>query len=159
MQQLQMVLLRSWRWRTKLDYEEPNLPQSAGGRICLYVWRTASGSTVFGLPDLGWSSRFLQSDQNFLNHLVVCCDQLHFYFSHYMFRVASAVLRPSSNSHSKSFQIKPCCIFIIFCYFTHRTKHFTTFYNITTTEMTRSSGNLRRLLRSHDTCTADDERR
>ena len=39
-------------------------------RIWSVALSTASESTVFGLPDLIWSARLCQSEQNFLNYLV-----------------------------------------------------------------------------------------
>ena len=42
---------------------------SATRWICLYGFGHRSESTVLGLSDLVWSSRLLQSERNFFNHL------------------------------------------------------------------------------------------
>ena len=47
--------------RALLDY--------AGHRPAI-AWNTVSESTVLGFPNLAWSLEFLQSAQDFLNHLV-----------------------------------------------------------------------------------------
>ena len=88
---------------TELSWEgdEPHL--SVRVRVLLtgfasLVWSTASESTVFGLPDLAWSSRFLQPGQNFLNHLVNLQGSTVFStFEQQIFLIASVALWPNSN--------------------------------------------------------------
>ena len=70
---LWMLLLRS-RWWTILDCEMLSLFDMLwmllAGNTSM-AWGTALESTVLGLPDLNWSLKFLQPEQNFLNHLVI----------------------------------------------------------------------------------------
>ena len=72
-----MLLLRRWGW-TIVDYKmlrfawySLDLPQWLGG---------LAQNLVFGLSDLAWLSRFLQSEWNFLNHLVtILWSPVHFH--------------------------------------------------------------------------------
>ena len=59
------------------------------------AWSTALEFMVLGLSDLFWSSRFLQSKQNFLNYLYY--NQAPLFFTPQMFLVASAALYPCLN--------------------------------------------------------------
>ena len=83
--QLRMLLLRSWRWQTIMDCEmlsSPDNPQFLFTILASMDWSTVSESTFFffcvfflcfvfslGLADRACSSRFLQLERNFLNHL------------------------------------------------------------------------------------------
>ena len=59
-----------------------------------------------GLPDLAWSSSFLQHEWNFLSHLVtVLWPTASLLFAQQMFLVTSTALWPSSNSSSISSRI------------------------------------------------------
>ena len=66
-------LLGLWSWRTTLDCEKlssPDILQVLLAGFTTMTWCTALESTVFGLFNLAWLSRFLQPKQNYLNHLV-----------------------------------------------------------------------------------------
>ena len=68
-----MLLLRSWKWQTTVDCEMPSSPDTLWmllTRVDFMVWSTALESMILGLPDHVWLSRFLKTEQNFLNQLV-----------------------------------------------------------------------------------------
>ena len=69
----QLQLLRLWRGQIALDFEILCLPDTLQVQLTVFVsmvWSMTSESTLLGLPDLAWLLRFLQAEQNFLNHLV-----------------------------------------------------------------------------------------
>ena len=59
--------------KVTLDCEMLNLPDTFRmllARFASMAWSTPSEPIVLSLPDLAWLSKFLQSKQNFSNHLV-----------------------------------------------------------------------------------------
>ena len=96
-QQLRMLLEGLWGWQTHLNSEMPNslgTPRELFAGISTVDWSTASESSVLNLPDLWWSSRFLQPEQNFWNHLIQYCEQLPLHFLHHEY----SWLLPECNS-------------------------------------------------------------
>ena len=77
-------------WNFKLLW----YPQSATNQICVYsLDHSFSESIVLGLLNLGWSLRFLQPKQNFLNHLItVLTSTVSLLFTQQMFLLTSTVL-------------------------------------------------------------------
>ena len=75
-QQLQMHLRRSWKWPTIEECEMPDtIPETLQLRLTRFAsmtWSSAAESMVLVLSDFVWSLRVLQSERNFLNHLVYC---------------------------------------------------------------------------------------
>ena len=67
---LWMLLPRLWMWQNTLEYEMPSSLDTLQ-----VILTTALDSTVLGLPDLTWSSKFLLLVWNFF-------DQLHFHLLH-----------------------------------------------------------------------------
>ena len=67
------------------------------------AWSTALESTLLDQPNFAWLLRFLQSEQNFFNHLVtVWWSTAPLPFMQQMFLLASVVLWPNSNSNVSS---------------------------------------------------------
>ena len=72
-QQLRMVLPRSWKGQTTLNCKMPSLPDTLQVLLAEFTslaQSIASESTVLGLLDFAWSSWFLQPEWTFLNHLI-----------------------------------------------------------------------------------------
>ena len=67
--QLKMLLLRLWRWWMTLVWDILSSLNTFWISACM-TWNMVLKSTFLGLPDLAWSSRFLQPEQNFLNYMV-----------------------------------------------------------------------------------------
>ena len=118
-----MLLQRSWRWLTTLACEmlsSPDTLQVLLNGFTSMVWSMASKFTVLGQHDLAWLSRFLQLEQNFLNHLVtVLQSTAPSPFEQQMFLVASTVLWPSLNLLSISSRIRLHCTFICAAFKSH----------------------------------------
>ena len=115
-----MRLKRSWSWQTRQDCEMSSSPDTC--RICLYnldyiAWR----STLLGLPEFTWSSRFLQPE--FSNPLVTVfwstapslftqknvlfcfsCVMSHFEHIKYMFPIFMFICVKWSNAQRVSAQ-------------------------------------------------------
>ena len=62
--QLQILLPRSLRWQTTLDWD------AKLARFASMAWSKALKSMILGLLDLAWLLSFLQPEWNLLNHLV-----------------------------------------------------------------------------------------
>ena len=68
-----MFLSRSWRWQLTLDCEIPSSSDTLKVLVIGFTsmaWCTASESLDLDIPNVAWSSKFLQPEQNFLNNLV-----------------------------------------------------------------------------------------
>ena len=71
-QHLSILLKRSWRWQITLDCEMPSLSDTLWMLLAGFAsmaWSMASEPLVLGLPFLALSLRFLQTNQNIVNHL------------------------------------------------------------------------------------------
>ena len=76
-----MLLLRLWKWRTTLDSPDTL-------RVLLAKFASiTSESTVLGLPNIAWLSRFLQSERIFFNWSVITSP-----FAQYVFGVFCGVM-------------------------------------------------------------------
>ena len=66
--------------------------------ICFYILEHSLKIHVLGLSNLAWSSSFLRTEWNFLNHLVIILWSIVYSpFMYQMFLVVSVALWPSSN--------------------------------------------------------------
>ena len=114
--QLWVLLLRPWNCLITLDCVMPtsaNILQVLLARFTALASSTLSESTALGLLDLAWSSRHLQSERNFLKHLVtVHWSTALSLLTQQIFSIASAVLWLCSNSLSITSRIRRFCTFI-----------------------------------------------
>ena len=72
---LDVSMMFTVEWTT-LDHEMPILPDTLWilhTRLVSVALSTSSKSMVLCLPDLAWSSNFLEPEKNFLNHTVINC--------------------------------------------------------------------------------------
>ena len=79
-QQVWILLPKSWNWWTTLDGETLSSPDTLLVLLTGFIsmaWSTDLKSIMLGLPDLAWSSRFLQLSKIFWTNLL-----LDLYFSH-----------------------------------------------------------------------------
>ena len=100
--QLLMLWPRLWRWWTTLNCEihsSSDTLQVLLTKFFFMVLSTALESTVLALPDLAWSSRFLQPEQNFLNHpFTVLWSTAPWPFMQQIFLIAFVALWLSLNA-------------------------------------------------------------
>ena len=98
--QLQMILSRLWRGRTILDSQMPSSPYTLRVlllRFASMTRSTAAESTVLVLLNIVWSSKLLQSKQNFFKHLVTRINCVFTFCITNIFVASATALWPSSN--------------------------------------------------------------
>ena len=89
-----MLLLKPRMWQITVGYaSSPDIHRVLPAVFASMAQSTASESTAIGLPELAWSSRILQPERNFFNHLLIAPPLLaqHFFGG---FRGAMAQFEP-----------------------------------------------------------------
>ena len=69
-----VLFLGSWRWQITVGLEISSTPHTFRVLFTVFAsmaWSTTSESTILGLLDIACSSRSLQPERNFFNHLVI----------------------------------------------------------------------------------------